>query len=177
MPVKLNLLPPELAVGKDLRGAIKTLRALGVIGVAAFLVFGIGVGIFFITSTISLNGINANITKLSSEVSAQQKSEQQVVLLKDRLAKIASVRKLPSALQNQNLIEPFLNNLSPTSSVKEMAINTAAIDLSVVLSTSPDLSSFISSLQSSDVFKTVTLSSFSLSPAIGYSLEINVVPK
>lgn len=177
MAVKLNLLPQELAVGTNIRGVIKTLRALGVIGVAAFLVFGIGVGIFFITSTISLNGLNTNITKLTSQVSALQKSEQQVILLKDRIAKIAAVKKLPNALSSQKLIEPFLNNLSSTVSVKEMAISPTAIDLSVNLQTNSDLSTFITSLQSSDVFKSVKLTSFSLNPAVGYSLEISAVPK
>ncbi len=176
MPIKLNLLPPELAVGKDIRGAIKTLRALGVIGVAAFLIFGIGVGVYFITSTINLNGINARIAKLTSEVSAQQKSEQQVILLKDRIAKIASVQKLPNSLPNKKLIEPFLSNLSATSSVREMTISPTSINLSIDLGTNSDLSSFITSLQSSKVFKTVSLSSFNLSPKTGYSVEISAVP-
>jgi hypothetical protein len=176
MPVNnLNLLPPELAVSKNLNSFLKTVRALGVIGIAAFLIFGVGVGAYFIFATISLNGINANVTKLTSQVSAQQKSEQQIVLIKDRLAKIASIRSLPDSLSNQKAIEPFLSDLSADSSLRELNIDPTFVLLSMNIKTNSDLSTFLESFQSSDVFKTVNLVSFSLSSSNGYSVEIKAV--
>jgi Tfp pilus assembly protein PilN len=175
MPIKLNLLPPELEVSKGLGSVLKTLRALGVIGIVAFLVFGVGVGAFFIVSTISLNGVNASVTKLTSQISAQQKSEQQIVLVKDRLAKIASIQDSPNSLPNQKAIQPYLDRLAPTSSVSEITIDSKSVSLRVNFQTNSDLSAFIESLQSADVFKTVKLTSFSLSPTAGYSLDINAV--
>ena len=175
MPVKLNLLPPERAVGKNLNSFLKTVRALGVIGVAAFFVSAIGTGVFFIFSTISLNGTNADIARLTSQVSAQQQSEQQIVLIKDRVAKIASIQALPSSLPNQTAIEPFLSNLSTNSSLRELDINPTSVDLSLNIKANSDLSAFLESLQSSNVFKTVNLTSFNLVPSNGYSIEISAV--
>jgi len=177
MPVKLNLLPPELAVGKSLSGFLKTLRALDVIGIAAFLIFGAGVGVFFIVSTFSLNSINANVATLEVQVSAQQKSEQQLILIKDRVARIASIQSLPSALPNLKVIEPFLSGLSVSSSVGEMSIDSGSIDLSVNLRANSDLTTYIDSLQSSDVFASVDLTSFNLSPSAGYSVAIKAIKK
>ncbi len=177
MPVKLNLLPPELAVGKSLSSFLKALRKLDVIGIAAFLIFGTGVGIFFIVSTISLNGINANVSTLESKVSAQQKSEQQLILIKDRVEKIASIQGLPSALPNLKIIEPFLSNLSVNSSVNEMSIDSASTNLSVTLQTNSDLTAYIESLESSNVFGSVDLTSFNLSPGTGYSVAIKATKK
>lgn len=177
MPVKLNLLPPELAVSKSLSGFLKTLRALGVIGIAGFLVFGIGLAAFFIVSTISLNGANANITKLTNQISAQQKSEQQIILVKDRVAKIASIQGLPSSLPNLAAIDPYLTSLQETGSINEMAIGPSSINLSINLKTYTDLSAFLESLQSSDTFGSVTLTSFSFNPTSGYSVEIEAVKK
>jgi len=176
MPVNnLNLLPPELSVSKNLNSFLKTVRSLGVIGIAAFLIFGVGVSAFFIFSTISLNGINANVTKLKGQVSAQQKSEQQIILVKDRLEKIASIQNLPNSSSNQTAIEPFLTNLSVNSSLGELEIDPAIVRLSANIKTNSDLSTFLGSFQSSDVFKTVDLTSFSLSPINGYSIEISAV--
>jgi cell division protein FtsL len=177
MPVKLNLLPPELAVSKNLRQLLKVLRAMGVIGVALFLVFGMGVGIFIITSTVKLNNIDSNITQLKAQVSSQQKSEQLVILLKDRIAKTALVQKMPSSSENLKTVEPFLAGLSAGTLINQMAVSPTSTVLSVNLKTNSDLASFLNSFQASDVFKSVNLTSFSLSPITGYSLEVVAVKK
>ena len=177
MPVNISLLPPELTVSKNLNNLLKTLKALGVIGVAAFLFFGIGVGVFFITSSISLNNISANVAKLKGQVSAQQKSEQQIILLKDRIAKANSVYALPSSLPDLAAIEPYLANLSVSTSINQMTFETGSIGLSVNLKTNSDLGTFIESLRSSSIFKSVSLSSFSYSPSSGYSVEVTAVRK
>jgi len=150
---------------------------MGVIGVAAFLAFGIGIGVFIIFSTVSLNGINANINKLKAQVSSQQKSEQLIILLKDRIAKTASVQSMPDSLVNLQTIQPFLLNLSGNALINQMTVGPEALALSVNLKTNTDLSTFIKSFQGSDVFKTVNLTSFNLSPTTGYSVEITALKK
>jgi len=150
---------------------------MGVIGVAAFLAFGIGIGVFIIFSTVSLNGINASITRLKAQVSSQQKSEQLIILLKDRIAKTASVQSMPGSLVNLQAIEPFLLGLSGSSYINQMSVGPESLTLSVNLKTNTDLSTFIKSCQGSDVFKSVNLTSFNLSPATGYSVEITALKK
>ena len=177
MPVKLNLLPPELAVSKNLSQLLKALKAIGVIGIAAFLAFGIGIGVYIIFSTISLNGINSNITRLKAQVSSQQKSEQAIVLLKDRIAKTASVQNMPSSLVNLQTIGPFLLGLSESALINQMSVGPESVALSVNLRTNSDFSTFIKSFQTTDVFKSVNLTSFNLSPATGYSVEITALKK
>ena len=177
MPIKLNLIPQEQQTSKNLSSLIKSLKALGVIGIAAFLIFGVGLGVFFIATTISLNNVNASVTKLSAQVSAQQKSEQQVILIKDRIDKVATIQGLPSSLTNLNVIDPFLSNLSGTGVVDEISIDPTAIILSVNLKSYADTSVFIDSLQSTDKFGTVSLDSFGLNPKTGYSIEIKTTSK
>jgi hypothetical protein len=177
MAVKLNLLPPELSVSKSLGNLLKTVRALGVIGIAAFLVFAIGIGAYFIFSTYSLNTDNANLTKLKSQVAAQQQSEQQIVLLKDRVDKIATILKPANSLSNLTAVEPVLSVLSDTASINQMAINSTLVDISVTLQTNSDLSSYLKAFESSDAFEKLNLTSFNLSPKNGYSVEINATKK
>jgi hypothetical protein len=177
MAVNLNLLPPELAVSKSLGKFLKTVRALGVIGIAAFLVFGVGIGVFFIVSTISLNGINANIKVLKNQVSAQQKSEQQIILLKDRIAKIAYLQSLPSSLQSLAVIQPFLSGLSANIKIVQMSVDSKGTTMSVNILSSADLSQFLDLFKSSDAFSNVSLISFSFNQSTGYSIEIRGVNK
>jgi len=177
MPVKLNLLPPELSVSKSLGDLLKTVRILGVIGIAAFLVFAMGVLGFFVFNTISLSGLNANVAKLKSQVSAQEKSEQQVVLLKDRLSKIASIQKMPNSIPNLVASEPFLTGLSEDVTISQITIDSKSVDLSANIQTNSELSSFLQFFKSPGSFQNVNLMSFGFSPKSGYSVEINAVTK
>ena len=177
MAIKLNLLPPEHEASSNLNRSLKAVKALGVIGIAAFLIFGIGLGVFFILSTISLNSVEANVTKLSGQVAAMQKSEQQIILVEDRIKKITSIRGLPNALTNLAAINPYLANLSQTSSVNQLTIDSTSVALSLNLKTYADLTAFIESLQSSKNFGSVALESFSLNTKLGYSLEVKASQK
>jgi len=177
MPVNLNLLPPELSVSKSLNKLLKTIKALGVIGIVAFLIFAVGLGIFFVINTISLNSLNANITDLKAEVASQQKSEQSMILLKDRLSKTMTVKNMPNSLKNLTNMWPFLTELSGSTVINQMAVSPTGVGLSVNLVTNSDLTKFIKSFQSSDVFRVIELTSFNLSPATGYSVEINAEGK
>jgi Tfp pilus assembly protein PilN len=177
MAVKFNLLPPELSVSKRLSSTLKILRALDVIGIAVFLIFGIGLGAFFIISYLSLKNINSTNDKLKSQVTAQQASEQKIVLLKDRIKKIMAVQKMPNILPSLEVAEPFLTNLSSLTSISQMQIDATAIDLSLNFRANADLSTFLSAIEVSKVFKTVTMSTFSLSPTTGYLIDVNMVKK
>ncbi len=177
MSVKLNLLPPELAVSKNLSKLLKIIKALGVIGMAAFVVFAIGVGAFFVLGTIKLNNLNSSVASLKKEVTAQQASEQQIVLVKDRLTKISKILNSPDSLPNLVVIEPFLGTLSQSTSINQLTIGSDSIGLSLGIKTNSDLTSFLGALQSSDVFKKVEMTSFSLSPSSGYAIEIKADTK
>ena len=177
MPVNLNLLPPELSVSKSLNKLLKTIKALGVIGIVAFLIFAVGLGVFFVINTISLNSLKANIADLKSQVSSQQKSEQSMILLKDRIAKTMTVKNMPNSLKNLTNMWPFLTELSGSTVINQMTVSPTGVGLSVNLTTNSDLTKFIKAFQSSDVFRVVELTSFNLSPATGYSVEVNAEGK
>ena len=177
MPVNINLLPTELSVSKSLNEFIKTLRALGVIAVVVFLIFGIGVAAFFIISTVTLNGVNASVTRLKGQVAAQQTSEQQIILLKDRISKITSALSVPSSLPNQTLVQSLFSGFPAGISINQMQIDPGAIDLTVGVKTNSDISSFMAAFQDSDTFKSVDLTSFNFNPTSGYSVEVKAVGK
>ncbi len=175
--IKLNLLPPELAVDKNVGRILKTLRALNLILVATFLVFTLGISAFFVVSSITLRNSLASIETLKGQIKTRQTSEQQIVLLKDRIKKITIARNIPNSLNNLSAVDPLLLSLSPDSSVTGLDVDPEKIGLLVNFKSTSDLTTFFEGLSSSTAYKTVTLSSFGFNPVAGYLAGLSVFPK
>lgn len=174
MPVNLNLLPPELAVSKNLGNALKTLRALGVIAIAVFLISAIGLGVFFVVSTISLNTLNTSVNQLESQVSAQEASEQQLIILKDRIAKITKAKDSPSAVKTITNVDALLSGLSADSSITQFNADPLRAEMTINFKSNSDLTAFVRSVSATKLFGSIDLSSFGFSPVAGYLVGINL---
>ena len=186
MVIRINLLPPGFGVTGNLGKVLKLARMLGVIGAAFFLVFGLGISTFFIVSTITFNGLKSETDSLKAQIKALQETEQQVVLLKDRIGKINAALGLPEAIKNLDAIEPFISNLSSSASLNELDIDAQKIDLSLQFRSSADTSAFIKSLSDtkslsdmkslpdSKVFTSVVLTSFGYDPTNGYTVSVRM---
>lgn len=177
MAIKLNLLPPELAIDKNLSAVLKIARSVGVILIALFLIFVVGATAIFIISSISLKNLNSDITNTTKQISASEASEQQIVLLKDRVGKIKTVQAFSNGLNNLTALEPLLPLSSPDSLVSELTIDPLKIALSLNFKSNDSLSSFLATLSSSKAFKSVVVSSLGLSPLVGYSVGVDIVTK
>ncbi len=175
--IKLNLLPPELAVDKNLGRVLKTLKALNLILIAGFLVFTLGISAFFVVSSITLKNTLASIDTLKSQIKTRQTSEQQIVLLKDRIKKITIARNLPNSLANLSAVDPLLQSLSPDSSVTELDLDSKKIGLLINFKSTSDLTTFFENMAASTVYKSVTLSSFGFNPVAGYLAGLSIFPK
>jgi len=174
MPTKLNLLPSNLQVSKGLGSFLKASRSLGVILIVIFAIFSLGIGGFFVLSKITLGNLQTKVNQLTSQVKAQETSEQQLILLKDRLAKIASARNDPNAYKNITNVDSLFTNISPVSSMNQANISSSKIDISLVARSNEDLATFISNLKGTTLFNTVNLSSLSFSPKTGYALTVSL---
>lgn len=177
MSVKLNLLPTDLQISKGLSSVLKTLKAVNVILLVAFMVFSLGLGAFFVLNTITLKNVEKNVSQLKTKVITLESSEQQLILLKDRLSKISSVKSIPSTLSNIKNINSFITNLSGNSSINQMDLGASKADLSMIIKSNEDLSMFLKNIESANLFKSVTLSSFGYSPAGGYNVGTSFVSK
>lgn len=177
MPVSLNLLPSEFLVSKNLSNALKIIRALGVISLAVFIVSVIGMSAFFIFDSINLNGITNDVKVLESQISAQETSEQQIVLLKNRISKVVIVQKQSNSLKNLSTTEPFLATLPSDISINELNVDPQKISVSLAFKFNPELSTFFNSVSNSTSFKSVNLSSFGFSPVSGYLVGLDIIGK
>lgn len=176
MAVNINLLPGELKVSSGLSQVLRIVRMIGVISLAAFLVFGLGVAAFFIFSTVELNGLNSTNTNLKGQLSALSTTEQQFVALKDRLAKIKSAQSQSSATKYLTDFVPFIAPFTGTT-VNELDVDPGKLSVTLNFHSNSDLSTFIKSISSTDIYKNVTVNSFGFSPLGGYLVNLTILAK
>ena len=177
MPIKINLLPAELKVSGTMGQMLRISRILGVISLAVFLVFGLGLGAFFIISSIQLNSLNSANDSLKSQLTTLKTSEAQLVVLKDRIGKIKLAQNIPTAVKNLTAFEPLVSSFSGSTVVSEIDIETAKVSTSINFKSNSDLTAFVKAISTAAIFRSVTFSSFSFSPAGGYLLGVTAVPK
>lgn len=177
MAVKLNLLPSDYALTGPVRQIINIARSLNVILLALFFVTGIGMGGFFIFSSISLNGLTKENNSLKTQIQAQSVAQQQIVLLKDRLAQIKSVQAIPSASKNFGKISPILNMVTGNSYISELGVDSQKTTASVIFKSSSELTNFLKSVSSDKTFSAVSLGTFNYSPIMGYQVGLNFTNK
>lgn len=177
MAVKLNLLPQGAGITGELGKTLKLTRMLGVIAVAFFLVFTIGISAFFVLSTLTLKNLNSDLDSLKSQISTQEATEQKVVLLKDRLAKIKTALATPGALKNFDTVIPYVSGLGAGSTISTLDVSPEKVTLSLVFTTRAGVSDFTSSLSTSKNFSSAVLTSFVFNPAAGYQVNVNLTAK
>lgn len=177
MAIKLNLLPPKYGALGNVGKVLKATRALGVIAMALFFVFALAVSAFFIISTITINNLNSDVNSLKSQVTAQQTSEQQIVLVKDRIGKIKTVLATPDALKNLTAINTYISGLSGTTALTDLSIDPLKVDMSLTFRTNADLTNFMTQISQDKNFGSIALTSFGFAAATGYSVEITTANK
>lgn len=174
MAIKLNLLPPEKAVSAPVGKILKATRRINLILVSLFIVFVLAVGGFFIYLTIQLGNYNSSVENLKEELKSRQTSEQQIILVKDRLGKIKQAKNSPNVYDKVVAVEELLAFLGSDSSLTELDLTTQKIEMSVLFRSNSSLKSFFDLLKLSGGFKSVVLTSFGYNPASGYLVAFNL---
>lgn len=177
MAVKLNLLPPEYTTTKGLGSLLKATRALGIISIAVFIVFTLGVSAFFVISTLTLKNLNSDLDSLKGQISSQEKSEQQIVLLKDRLSKIKSIIGTEDASNVLSDVNPYVTGLPTDSTLGELDLDSLSADFSVTFRSNSNLSAFMSQISQVKEFQNVRLTSFAYNPESGYTIGVSLERK
>ena len=168
MAIKVNLLPEALTVKKGTAAVAKILRSISVVSLVIAIVLGLGLLGFFIVSSFELRSVQTNVESLKNQIKSQETTEQRMVLLKDRLAKIKLVSAIPSSSKALTSISPVLQTLPADASLGELAIDSQRIDSSFSFRNSVSLSSFFGNLKSFGAFPVITLASFGFNPSSGF---------
>lgn len=177
MAVKLNLLPENYTLSGPVGQIVKIVRSLNVILLALFLITALGMGAYFIFSSISLNGIKKENETLKSQIQERSKAQQQIVLLKDRLSQIKLAQEIPGASKNLTNIKPVLSLISGNSVLSELEVDSQKTNASIIFKSNADLTNFLKTVSSNKTYKSVSLGTFNFSPAAGYQVSLSFSEK
>lgn len=177
MAVNLNLLPPDYTVSKPIASFLKIARPLNVILLTIFLVSALGMTGFLLFGANTLKKLNSQNSIQKTKIQSLQQAQQQIVLLKDRLSKIAQVRAIDGAGKNMDAIIPYIDAIGENSTISEVSVDPAKVVMSVNFKTNSELTNFLNILSTDNPFYMVTLDSFSYGPSSGYLVGFSFVGK
>lgn len=170
----INLLPPELSSNKTLAKISKSVRSITLIALVVFIVTGLGILGIFIVSSLEVRSLTSRKDSLTAEIKARETTEQKLVLLKDRVAKIKVVKAAETAGDEVVGVSKVLSFLGGNSSVSELAFDAQKADLTILFKNSSDLGSFLKSMSDALPFKSVVLTSFGFNPSTGYLVSLRL---
>ncbi|MBI3443679.1 hypothetical protein HY008_03330 [Candidatus Woesebacteria bacterium] len=173
MKSSINLLPTELAPKSELVKIANFIKLVGFAGIVVFLVvFAIGVGIFFLIRT-QIETSGRKISELKGQVTRQERTEQGLVLLKDRIGKVKVVRD--SDIENKlTKLERLTISLPNEITFSKVTVGEDKSEIAISAPNSIALTVFLNNLISLNLFEGVKLKSLSFVAARGYEIDLEV---
>ena len=140
-----------------------------------FLVFGsLGVGYLFITSG-DLTKINDKNNTYKSNIKSLQEAEQNLVLVRDRVAKVKTILNDVSFEEKLDKVQRMLDTLPSKSQPDALEVNSTKSKILLKFDSLSGLSSFLKGLISGDDWDFINLDTLELSGAGNYKIELELV--
>jgi hypothetical protein len=171
MEKRINLIPLEMAVPARAVKLAKLLNKLSVVGIVVFIVSVVTVISLLVFYSFELKNVTIATNQLKSRVVELEKNEQKLYLAKNRIEKIAEVRKLQSVAQELVKFQGLTRNMAlyPDSTYSEIIISPAKSELTVFSKSSIALSEVLKLITDLVGYKNIVLSSLGFSPTSGYT--------
>lgn len=175
MAVNLNLLPQELS-GKTPLGRIEAaIKKINYILIPLFLVFAVGLLIFYVVVSYQATNATAQLEALKAEVKDKETTEQKLVLVRDRLSKVKTSKNSPAATERIANIGPLLSIVPPDSPIGELALDSGKTEISVVFKNTSAMAAFFEGLAEVEGYERIEMTSFGFSPINGYLVSLRLI--
>ncbi|AKM83465.1 hypothetical protein A2422_01160 [Candidatus Woesebacteria bacterium RIFOXYC1_FULL_31_51] len=167
---KINLIPTEMAVPAGSLKFVKVLNKLSILGVISLILLTISAITLFVFYSIELKKVNSSVASLKNEISSLEKSEQKLILVKDKLGKIAYVKSLDSAENEINRFKKIneIVSVSSDSAFTEVSIGSSKTEVSLISGNSTSLTSILESVANLKDYGKIILSSLGFNPTSGF---------
>jgi|GEM_PF-2689908 len=174
MSQTINLLPIDLVRGKEVGKLLSVLKASSIFLCALVLVVAIAGFAFVYLQKNDLTQVQTRRDTVRSEVLALEESEKQLVLLRDRLAKIEKIRSEDTSTPLFEAQKIILDNAPVEVTLGESDINAGTSSLTLVSQSIDPLRTLIANLESSSYDRPLSISTFTLNALVGYKLVLLV---
>lgn len=170
----INLLPTELSPRGPAVKAANALRRFIIFGFIAFALSVLGLIAFFVFVTTQIGSSNQRQESLKGSIRSLEQTEQRLILVKDRLAKIKNAlgeEKMRSEVEN---IDSLLTNTAGNVVVTEVDVSKDKTELTVQATSSTSVAQFMAVLLVTNLYEKIDLSSFGFNPQVGYLISLEM---
>ena len=142
--------------------------------VVFFLVVGLLVlGSYFLLSY-RINASTANQESLKNQIMALEQSEQKVVLIQDRLAKIKEIKASSNIVEEIGTLERVLGSVGENVVISQVELKPSVAKVVVNAGSSINLTRFLGELTSSNSYSKVVMESLDYSVTDGYEMSLSI---
>ncbi|HLD92081.1 MAG TPA: hypothetical protein VI795_01655 [Patescibacteria group bacterium] len=174
MEKRINLIPEDLTVPVSTVKLTKLINKISVFAVILLILTSLGMISAFVYFSFNLKNIDSSNLSLKAEVASLEKTEQQLILTKDRISKISLVKSLDSANNNfKNYLEfKTITTNYPDLKLGETVINSKGMEISITTTNTSSFVDFLKGIKEFDKYPEVSISSLSLNPKSGLLLSL-----
>ena len=174
MEKRINLIPEDLTVPVSTVKLTKLINKVSIFSVIILIITSLGIISVFVYFSVNLKRLDSSNSTLKKEVASLEKTEQQLILTKDRLSKISLVKSLDSANNNFKNYQEFKTIVTgfPDLKLGETVINSKGIEVSVSSTNTSSFIDFLKGIKEFDKYPKVSISSLSFNPKTGLLLNL-----
>jgi len=170
----INLLPVAVGVKTATVKVVAFLKKVSIIITALFLCLGLAALVYFFIASRQLANIKAGEKNLKTTLSSLEETEQQYVLVKDRVTKVKKIIDEKTVEEKLTGLEKLRALLPAGLTISEVEIKEDKTEVSLVGTSSRDAVSFFASLLVGGVYEKITLKSFGFNPESGFLITLEV---
>lgn len=173
----INLLPLDLAPTGSIAKTVHTLKKINVALLVIFLIGGIIIGSILLITSIQIRQIAVSNDKLTVNIKSLEKTEQRLVLAKDRIDKAATILNKDSVSNQIQNLQGFYSQLPEDVVVGEVEVSEKGTGISILTTNSLSLSRLLATIVSLNIYKRIELVSFNYNPSLGFITGLHLSGK
>lgn len=174
MERKINLIPGELKMSRQVATLIKKLNKISIVLLITSL---IGATVYvsgYLYFAAEVKKTNQKIDDIKNEISNLEKNEQMLVFAKDRLSKMKSIDNLGTAKSSFDNFNPIIGylNLNPDVTYSEIDFDVKKVQSTFISQNSQALTNFLRFIEELRLFSKIWATDIGYNPSSGFMSNI-----
>lgn len=173
----INLLPSDLLPSAPLIRTANFLKSIVTVSFVIFILILVGSVSFFTINSLSLRSSTLKQEETKNSIKSLEETEQGLVLVKDRLAKIKEVYAMESSSDEIDRLSTIYPQVSEGVILSEAVAAKDKLETTYIVSDSSLLTRLMAGIVTEGSFKRIDLYSFGFNPNVGYIISLGYSSK
>lgn len=169
----INLILQERKPSQTAQKFSKTLYKFFTIFLTLFLVTSITSMAIIVLLSFKIKDLKTQKTRLETQITSLQKTEQKLVLIKDRIEKINEIRSQDKIKDQIVIFKDNLSLIQNPSKITGIKFSQTLPIISVFTDSSPNMTKYLNTLTDTGKYSDIEIVSLSFNPLKGYVMDLS----